>query len=79
MAAALAAERADLEEPAHRFLEEERVALRSLEEEPLERVEGRVGAEQRAEQFVGALPAEGIDPELAVIRRLPQACWYSGR
>jgi hypothetical protein len=34
----------------------------SLEEEPLERVEGRVGPVLGAEQLVGGLSAEGIDP-----------------
>jgi hypothetical protein len=49
MAAALAGQCADLEKPTDGFLEEERIALRSLEEEPLERVEGRVRPEQSAE------------------------------
>ena len=40
-----------------RLLEEERVALRPLDQEPLERREARVGAEQRRQQLARALGA----------------------
>ena len=65
--AALADQRLRLHQGPHALLEEERIALRPLDQEPLERAERRVGAEQRLEQLVGALGRQRIEPELAVV------------
>ena len=65
--AALADQRRRLHQGPHALLEEERIAFRPLDQELLERAEGRVGAEERLEQLVGALGRQGIDPELAVV------------
>jgi hypothetical protein len=51
----------------HTLLEEEGIPLRPLDEELLERAEGRIGAEERLEQRVGVLGWQGINPELAVV------------
>ena len=52
--AARADQRAELDERAHALLEEERIAAGALGEQPLQRLERRVVAEQRIEQVFGA-------------------------
>src|SRR4029434_11022888 len=64
---ALAGKRADLHQGPHALLEEEGICFGPLDKESLERAEGRVRAEERLEQLVGALGRQGIDPELAVV------------
>ena len=54
IAARIAAERAGLHQRAHAFFEEERIALRAGDEERLQRCHGRVVADERVEQLVGA-------------------------
>ena len=65
--AALADQGPRLHQRPHALLEEEGIGLRPLDQEPLERGEGRVVAEERLEQLVGALGRQRIDPELAVV------------
>ena len=65
--AALAGQGRRLHQGPHTLLEEEGIRFRPLDQELLERAEGRVGAEERIEQLVGALGRQGIDPELAVV------------
>ena len=65
--AALAGQGRRLHQGPHALLEEEGIRFRPLDQEPLERAECRVGAEERLEQLVGALGRQGIDPELAVV------------
>ena len=68
-----------LDQRPHALLEEERIALGPLDEQPLERLEAGVVAEQRLQQLLGALGRQRIDAELAVVGLAPQACRYSGR
>ena len=65
--AALADQGRRLHQGPHTLLEEERIRFRPLDQELLERAEGRVSAEERSEQLVSALGRQGIDPELAVV------------
>ena len=65
--AALAGQGPRLHQGPHTLLEEEGIRFRPLDQEPLERAERRVRAEERLEQLVGALGRQGIDPELAVV------------
>src|SRR5215831_19245165 len=60
-------EGARLNKGAHALLEEEWIGVRPLDQQDLERGEGRVGAEKHIEQLVGVLGWQGIDPELAVV------------
>ena len=65
--AALADHDLGLDERPHALLEEERVALRALDQQRLEgRQVGRV-AEERVEQLLGAGRRERIKPNLAVV------------
>jgi hypothetical protein len=65
--AALARQGRRLHQGPHTLLEKEGIGFRPLDQELLERVEGRVSAEERLEQLVRALRRQGIDPELAVV------------
>ena len=65
--AALAGERPGLDERPHALLQEERVALRPRDQHALERLEAGVGPEQRAEELLGALRRQGVQPELRVV------------
>ncbi len=56
-----------LDQRADAFLEEERIAFRSLDQELLERMEAGVAPQHGAQQFVGALSRQGSDPELRVV------------
>ena len=65
--AALAGQGRRLHQGPRTVLEEEGVRFRPLDQELLERAEGRVSAEERIQQVVSALGWQGVDPELAVI------------
>ena len=65
--AALADQRAGLDQRADALLQEERVALGPLDQQRLQRLDGRIVAEQRGQQLVGAGLPERVDPELGVV------------
>ena len=48
------------------LLDEERIALGALDQEPLERTQPGVGPEEDLEQRLGALPGQRVDPQLRV-------------
>jgi hypothetical protein len=73
-----AGEGARFHEGADALFEEERVALRPLDQQPLERLERGIDPEQDAEHLVGALRRERVDPELAVIGLAPPAVLVLG-
>src|SRR5262245_49223426 len=64
---AVSAKSPRLNEGPHALLEEEGIGVRPLDQQLLERGEGRVSAEEPIEQLVGTLGWKGIDPELAVV------------
>src|SRR5262249_31650049 len=64
---ALTDESAGFYEHAHTLLEEERIAFRPLDQEPLDRLELRIVADEDAEERVRALRRQGIDPELGIV------------
>ena len=65
--AALAGQDLRLDQRPDALLEEEGVPLGPLDQQSLERLEGRIGPEQDVQQLLGALRWQGIDPELAVV------------
>jgi hypothetical protein len=65
--AALTGQGPGLHQGPHTLLEEQVIGFRPLDQAPLERAEGRVRAEERLEQLVGALGRQRIDPELTVV------------
>jgi hypothetical protein len=65
--AVLAGQGRRLHQGPHTLLEQEGIRFRPLDQELLERAKGRVRAEQRVEQLVGALRRQRIDPKLAVV------------
>ena len=68
VAAALADQRAGLDQRADALLQKERVALGPLDEQAFERVErSSVRAEQRLQQLVGARGWQGVQPKLLVV------------
>ena len=77
--APVAGEGLALDQRAHAFLEEERVAPRARDEDTLERLEPGVVTEQRVEQLVRARGRQRVDAELGVVGLAPPPCWYSGR
>ena len=69
-----------LDERPHRLLDEERVAVGALDDELLERIEARIGAEQRVEQFRRARVAERLEASPGDGgASVSQPCRYSGR
>ena len=60
-------ERPGLDEGPHALLQEERVAFRPRDQHASQRLEAGVGPEQRAEELLGALRREGVQPELRVV------------
>ena len=60
-------QRLGFREGPHALLEEQRVALRPLDESALERVQARVGPEQARQQIVRALRRQRVDAELPVV------------
>ena len=66
--APLAGQHLGLHEGPHALLEEERVSLGPLDQQPLERLEGPVLPEQGVEQLLGALGRQRVEPELACSR-----------
>jgi hypothetical protein len=77
--AALADEGRRLHQSPHTLLEEEGIRFSALDQQLLERAEGRVRAEERIEQLVSALGRQGVDTELAIVGLAAQPCWNSGR
>ena len=67
-----------LDEGAGALLEEERVALRPLDEERLEREQVRRVAQEGVEQLLGARGREGIEPNLRVVRLVRPAMGVFG-
>ena len=68
-----------LDQRSDAFLQEERVALGPLDQEPLERAE-LVSFPSRASRNSSALSGgQGIDPELPVVGLAPHPWRYSGR
>ena len=65
--AALAEQGPGLDERPHALLQEERVALRPRDQHALERIEAGVGPKQRAEELLGGLRRQGVQPELGVV------------
>ena len=62
---------ARLHKGADALFEEERVAVGPLGQQPLERLQRRISAEQGGEQLVGALRRERVDPKLGVVGLAP--------
>ena len=60
--------RPGLDEGPDALLQEERVALGPRDQQALERIEAGVGPEQRAEELLGGLRRQGVQPELRVVR-----------
>jgi hypothetical protein len=65
--AALPDQRPGLDERPDALLQEERIALCSLDQHALERIESDVGPDQRAEELSGVIVRQGIEPELRVV------------
>ena len=65
--AALPGQHPRLDERADALLQEERVPLGALDQEALERPEGRVRAREPVQQGLGALGRQGVEPELGVV------------
>ena len=64
---ALARQRLGLDKSSHALLQEKRIALRPRDQDPLQRIEAGVRPEQRAEERLGGLRWEGVQPELHVV------------
>jgi hypothetical protein len=64
---ALAHERARFDEGPHALLEEERIALRSLDQKPLDWIELGIATEQGAEELVRAFAGQRVDSHLGVV------------
>src|SRR5262249_39843231 len=64
MGAALAGQRLRFDQGAHTLLQKKRIRFRPLDQQLLERAEGRVRAAERLEQLVGALGRQRIDAQL---------------
>ena len=73
MGSALALEDFRLHQVADILLEEERVAVRALDQHLLEGVEPGVVADETLEEFRHARRGEGIDPDLGVVALAPPA------
>ena len=67
MRAAPAGEHVCLDERPHVLLEEERIAIRSLDEKALERIEARISPEEMVKELISACGRERIDPQLTVV------------
>src|ERR1700730_17817690 len=67
----IAHQRPFIEENLHRLLHEEWVALRLLDNHPLERSELGAIAQQRSQQLPAALLAERIEPQLSIVSLVP--------
>jgi hypothetical protein len=65
--AALAGEEFHLDQFANAFLDEERVTLRAVDEQPFQRLQRRIVAEHRIEEFVRGVGRQGIEPDFAKI------------
>ena len=63
--AALADQRASLDQRAHALLEEKRAALRALDQKPLERFGARIPADERVQKIFGVLRRQRVDVQLA--------------
>ena len=66
MRAVLAGEHAVLDQRPHALLEEERVTLGALNKQPLERLQGRMVAQETRQERASALGRQRIQAELAV-------------
>src|SRR5262245_24875965 len=71
--AALSPEHLGLDQGPHALFEEEGIPFRPFDQEPLQRGERRVAAEQCVEQDLGALGRQRVDAELPVVRLAPPA------
>ena len=69
--AALADQRPGLDERPHALLQEERIALRPLDQHTLERIETGIGPDQRAEELPALIVRQGVEPELSVVGATP--------
>jgi hypothetical protein len=67
MCASLTRQDLRLDEGPDALFEEERIPLGSLDQEPLERLDGRVLTEQSPQEFIGRLGWQRVDAELPVV------------
>ena len=67
----LAGQPVRLHQGPHALLEKERVAFRSLDQEPLQRPEPRFGSQESAQQALGARLRQRIDSQLRVVALVP--------
>ena len=66
--AAGTAEHTGLDEGLHAFLEKERVAFRSLDQQVAKLQHARIVAQEAGQQLLGAPGPERVDPDLAIVR-----------
>ena len=79
LTAAIAHQRAFIEQHLHRLFHEKRIALGAFDDEALEWRQLGAVAEHRRQHFLGALVAERVEPQLRVVGLAAPLMRYSGR